>query len=110
MFVIEKYTNKITLTRGDSAEIAVSLTDNLDIPYEMQEGDTLTLSVKRQIGDEEYLLQKTIDTDTFKLEPDDTNSLLFGRYIYDIELTTNSGKVHTVIPLSTFVIAEEVTV
>ena len=55
----------IKLTRGDSASLSVSLDG-----YEMQDGDTLTLSVKVDPSKSEYLLQLTADGDSFAFLPE----------------------------------------
>lgn len=110
MFVVDKYTKNILLTRGDSAELVVSLADSLGIPYEMGSDDTLVFSMVNEIGDKDVLLRKEIkDSNVFKFIPDDTNKLPFGKYFYDIQLTTADGEVYTVVPPSSFVVGEEVT-
>ena len=55
--------------------------------------------MKRKIKDQDCLILKEIPTDTMvlELEPSDTKSLSFGTYVYDIELTTATGSVSTVI-------------
>lgn len=94
----------IKLTRGDSAMLSVTLDG-----YEMQDGDTLTLSVKVDPSKTEYLLQLTAEDMTFTFLPETTAGLAFGAYRYDIQLTTAAGEVYTVIPVSSFTIMEEVT-
>lgn len=101
---------EISLTRGDTARLTVSVTNDNDEPYVIQAGDTLTLSVKRSIKDTEFAFQKKIiGGDTFYIEPEDTDSLDFGKYKYDVEITTENGEVYTVIPPTVFKILEEVT-
>lgn len=101
----------IKLTRGDTAYLTVDLTNGQGIPYELKPDDILTFSVKRQPKtDVDCLIQKTITGEnSFHLEPLDTKNLSFGKYKYDIQLTTSSGDVFTVIEPSTFEIMEEVT-
>lgn len=101
----------ISLTRGDTARLTVSVTDDVSgEPYELQNGDTLTLSVKKSIKDVDPVLSKTIEnTDTFHIEPKDTAGLSFGKYMYDVQLTMSDGDVYTIIPPSTFEILTEVT-
>jgi hypothetical protein len=84
--------NKITLTRGDTAVIGVSLTG-----YEPKEGDEIVMTLKRKIRDTEAVLTKYMDHAEelyFKLEPEDTIDLL-GSYVYDVQLTTAEGDVYT---------------
>ena len=109
MFVVEKFTKNIVLTRGDSAELVVSLIDNLGIPYEMASDDCLTFSMAKEVGGEVLLRKNVIGTNKFAFVPSDTSNLPFGKYVYDIQLTTNSGEVYTVISPNNFVVGEEVT-
>lgn len=100
----------IQLTRGDSAHLKVSVTKDNGEAYEIQNGDLLTLSIKKTVKDDTALLTKTIiGTDTFHIKPNDTSSLNFGKYKYDVQLTTKDEDVYTVIPPSTFEILAEVT-
>ena len=110
MFVVEKFTKNIILTRGDSAELVVSLTDNLGIPYEIQNEDIITFSMKQNLGDIAPVLVKVVrGTNVFNFVPSDTANLPFGKYLYDIQLTTASGEVYTVITPSNFMVGEEIT-
>ena len=43
------------------------------------------------------------------IRPEDTKELSFGKYLYDIQLTTADGDIYTVIPPTTFEILKEVT-
>lgn len=102
--------NTIRLTRGDTARITISLEDDSGNGYEMQDTDELILSVKLNIRDEQYALQKTVTgSNMFYLKPEDTGKLAFKKYVYDVQLVTN-GEVYTVIEPSTFEILKEVTV
>ena len=110
MFKIEKMNNKITLTRGDHADLKVLLSDELGDTYEMKKGDYLTFTMKKNIYDKTISLKKTtFDTPVINFVKADTNELSFGEYIYDIQLTTADEEVFTVIPPSIFVVGEEIT-
>ena len=87
MFKIDENTNAIQLTRGDTAKITVSFTDEGGDPYDMS-GDVVRFGVKRSPFDRECVLEKTIDseTGTFVLTPADTANMEFGDYLYDIEI------------------------
>ena len=101
---------EIQLTRGDTAHLSVNITKDNGEAYEIQNGDTLTLSLKKSVKDDEALMSKTITgSDTFHIEPKDTADLSFVKYKYDVQLTTEDGDVYTVIPPSTFEILAEVT-
>lgn len=101
----------IRLTRGDTARLTVSITNTIGgQPYEIADDDTLTLSVKKNVNEPEPTIQKVIvGSDTFHIEPNDTNGLAFAKYKYDVQLTTASGDVFTVIEPSIFELMQEVT-
>lgn len=101
----------ITLTRGDSASIKLSLTNKDDgSPYDPIEGDSIRFAVSKQFGTESPLILLAIPTDTLTLEisPEDTKSLPFGSYKYDIEITYADGRVETFIAKADFVVDKEV--
>ncbi len=109
MLTVSRY-GEIGLTRGDTARLTVSITNDAGEDYELQPEDTLTLSVKKAVTDAEYALQKTIErTNIFYIEPQDTAGLEFGKYKYDVQLITANGEVYTIIEPSTFEILQEVT-
>lgn len=104
--------NRISLTRGDTAylDIEVKIDGNA---YELQEDDTLTLTVKKKPSDtdsEPILIQKVIYGETlFHIEPSDTAELPFGKYKYDVQLNKANGDVFTIIEPTLFIVLEEVT-
>jgi hypothetical protein len=108
MFKIES-NNKMSITRGDDASFDVDLENSDGTPYEMETGDILTFTVKTSTTTPKVLFQKTSDDGSFKIEHDDTASLQYGDYRYDIQFTKNSGDIDTVITPSAFVVLEEVT-
>ena len=101
----------IQMTRGDSAEFIVSIINkDTDEEFEIKEGDKLTFSVKRSVKVEEYAFQKeVVGTDVIPIDPTDTANLEFTKYQYDVQLTTEAGKVFTVVGPATFEITAEVT-
>lgn len=101
----------IQLTRGDTARLTVSITNEIDNEeYVMKEDDTLVFSVKKTVNDAETLLKKVLKGGkTFHIEPKDTAKMKFGHYKYDVQLTTAGGDVYTVIAPATFEIMAEVT-
>ena len=101
----------ITLTRGDSALIALTLTYKNGDFYEPAEGDQIRFAVKKTFNDlVPPLLVVNIPTDTLLLyiSPEDSKQLAYGQYKYDIQLTTGSGDVDTFIDRANLVITEEV--
>ncbi|MBQ2768103.1 MAG: hypothetical protein IJF49_08530 [Clostridia bacterium] len=103
--------NTIRLTRGDTAFLSVPIVRaDTGEPYDLAEGDTLEFSLKKYTSDEEPIFQKKIiGGNTFTIRPDDTSGLRFGKYKYDVQLTTAQGHVFTVIEASVFEVMEEVT-
>lgn len=100
----------VTLTRGDTARLSVDLTGEDGTAYEMAAGDTLALTVKRSTADADALISKeSKGSSAFVLDPSDTSGLAYGRYRYDVQLTTAGGDVCTVCGPSAFVVGEEVT-
>ena len=100
----------VTLTRGDTARLSVDLTGQDGTAYEMAAGDTLVLTVKRSAADADALISKELKgSSAFVLDPSDTSGLAYGRYRYDVQLTTAGGDVCTVCGPSAFVVGEEVT-
>lgn len=109
-YTIKKTT--ITLTRGDTLKAQISITDKDGNPYEIQPGDSVRFAMKRSYDDpdSEVLIEKDIPTNTLilKLDPEDTKTLPFGNYVYDIQLTNIAGEVDTFITKATLVLTEEV--
>ena len=99
--------NTITLTRGDTARIDLTLSkDGESYDYS---ADTVVFSVKKTTSTPTYIMQKTVTDGVIYIAPDDTENLSYGDYVYDVQLTTQSGDVCTVIPPSKFTLATEVT-
>lgn len=110
--MFEVTNNTITLTRGDYAELDVSLYNQDKTPHMLTEGETLTLSVKRKTTDMTPIFQKVLkqgDELLFVFLPEDTKDLAFGTYRYDIEFNTADEKPDTIITPHDFIIGEEVT-
>lgn len=103
----------IKLTRGDTAFLQVPITNKLPdgsaVEYELAEGDTLTMTVRKTL-DADICFQKIIKGEnTFHIQPSDTCSCEFGKYKYDVQLNTAAGDVYTVIEPACFQILAEVT-
>lgn len=103
--------NVIRLTRGDTAKLTVPIENDLDnSSYVMDEQDILTFTIKKSVKDNENLVQKVVTgSNNFHIKPEDTDSLPFGKYVYDVQLTTAGGDVYTVIEPTSFEILSEVT-
>lgn len=101
----------IKLTRGDTARLTVpiiNLANNGE--YTMESGDILYFTVKKTAKDSDFLFQKSVTgSNSIRIRPEDTANLSFGKYKYDVQLTTATGDVYTVIEPSTFEVMEEIT-
>lgn len=100
----------ITLTRGDSMTVQISISDAYGNLYTPQEGDSVIFAMKQSYAEANPVLLKEIPTDTLKLtiNPEDTKKLPFGSYVYDVHLVKASGEVDTFITEATIKIAREV--
>lgn len=101
----------IYLTKGDTAHLAVGITNAASgDAYEMQPNDTLIMTLRKHAYEASpVLLQKTVKGSTeIYLAPEDTAKIATGAYKYDVELRTGAD-VYTVIQCSVFKLLEEVT-
>lgn len=91
---------RISMTRGDTLQAQVEIFDTSGDPYTLQEGDRVRFAMKdrskRSCG--HILLYKDIPSNlVLTLLPEDTETLPYGEYGYDIELTKANGVVDTFI-------------
>lgn len=102
--------NTIYLTRGDTFKAHLTITYPDGSIYTPVEGDSIRFALKETIDDEECLIYRAIPIDTMLLVlyPTDTQTLEFGTYVYDIQLTKANGDVDTFITASKFKITAEV--
>ena len=101
--------NTIIIPRGDTARRSIVIYTETGDEYEIQPNDTLTLRVKKNLADKEPCIVKEIKgSSDFHIEPQDTENLHFGKYIYSVRLLTAEGDKYTVIDKKVFEIAEVV--
>lgn len=88
----------ISLIRGDTLRLQIEILVNNE-SYTPQQGDTVRFAMKQSYSSSKVLIKKIIPNDTLilHLEPKDTKKLLFGTYVYDIEITFANGDVDTFI-------------
>lgn len=102
--------HKITLTRGDSMTLKLTLKKGGD-DYEIQEGDSIRFAMsKYYLGEDGYELikEKTIPTDTLELSLSAEDTKVEPReYNYDIQMSHQDGTIDTFIS-STITITKEV--
>lgn len=103
----------MNITRGDTAVYSFTRKDANGNPITIQ-ADKIYFTVKTNYYIDEFVLQKTIEDMTFDagkytftIEPEDTENLNYGNYVYDIEVITDDYK--QTISIGTFTITDEVT-
>lgn len=102
----------ITLTRGDSAYINVSIKDAKGNTYTPGPGDRIRAQVRQDANSTKILFESEIPYDTlvWHIKPEDTNGAQMGKsYVYDMQIETTEGDVFTFIPVSAFTVSKEVT-
>lgn len=94
----------LSQTRGDSKAYQFQRFNKVDKSVITIPPDTIYMTVKKNYDTKDYLFQKTkndfvIDPDGtyhFEILPEDTEELRYGKYVYDIQVTTD-GKVTTLV-------------
>ena len=104
----------ISMTRGDSEMIKVTVKDTLGNIIPLVTGDTIYLTVRESMLSPTKIIEKIVtEFDDGQaliiINPEDTNNLRFTSYVYDIQLTKENGSVKTIITPSNFTITGEVT-
>ena len=99
--------NDIIFTRGDTVQYTVELYDGEEA-YILQDGDKLVFTVKENVYTKEIVMQKEILNNQFTIDHKDTESLSYGDYVYDVQLTFANGDIQTVIKPTLFRLTEEV--
>lgn len=103
--------SRISLTRGDSAEIQVDIVNTVSgSPYEVGANDRLFFTVRKFASKSvPVVIEKVLTgSNIFHVAPEDTADLPTGTYKYDVELRSGAD-VYTVVPCSDFVLTQEVT-
>lgn len=104
----------VTHTRGDTANLKIGIFKETlggeREPYIPEEGDVVRFALSDHYDDENPLILKEVPIDSLilHLDPEDTEPLEFGDYVYDIELTTVDGDVDTFIERAKWKLTEEV--
>lgn len=104
----------ITMVRGDSETITVTMkTPNAD-KVDFVNGDTVYFTVKDNTITKTKIIQKVITdfiegTALISLVPEDTKGLRAKDYVYDIQLTRDGDIVTTIVKPSKFTVLGDVT-
>ena len=100
--------NNITHMRGDTAILKLDL--NIDgEPFALRDGDVATFSVKKNLKDTDYILQKRAVDGDFVFTHADTQDIPFGVYWYDVQVTLQEGQVVTAIGPAQYRLVADVT-
>lgn len=109
MLTVDK-DNTIHLPRGNTARLRIDRATNVTTgkEYAFAAEDKVTLTIKKTVYDTSPTVQISVPGgELIHIKPEDTRPLAFGRYVYDVQLTTADGDIYTVIPLATFVVEKE---
>lgn len=90
--------NNIEMTRGDSLHAVINMRDPLGVISYPETGDVVTFNAMLT-RDGEAVITKTIPHDnmTLTLDPEDTEELAYGRYIFTVKIVRAGGDVDTFI-------------
>lgn len=104
--------NTIHLTRGDTARFSIGRIVNTvtNTDYTPTAEDTVTMTIKKTVLQADPFVQLIVPGgEVLHIKPEDTKAMAFGKYVYDVQLTTADGDVYTIIPPATFDLLKEVT-
>ena len=104
--------NTIHLTRGDTARFSIGRIVNTvtNTNYTPTPEDTVTMTIKKTVLQADPFVQIIVHGwEVFHIKPEDTKEMAFGKYVYDVQLTTADGDVYTIIPPTPFELLKEVT-
>ena len=104
--------NTIHLTRGDTARFSIGRIVNTvtNTNYTPTAEDTVTMTIKKTVLQADPFVQLIVHGgEVFHMKPEDTKEMAFGKYVYDVQLTTADGDVYTIVPPATFDLLKEVT-
>lgn len=100
MLRIDNRTLEMSMVQGDTGPFTVGINNT-----KLEDGDIINFSVKSSLSpNTPYSIQKKVSSFNANgkaeiiIEPDDTKDLDIGEYYYDIEWTTSSGEVNTLMP------------
>lgn len=105
----------ISIVRGTTLDLQVSIRNKDGSPYSLGEGEILRFGVSKHAGDKTYLFTKEMtasdaeeESYIFTINPADTANLEFGCYAYDVGLQSGNDY-YNVIECSDFRVAHNVT-
>lgn len=96
--MVKIYPNGITVTKGDTVRIPITVTNDDGTIYNVQSLDTVSFHLKEKYEDEECLIEVEIDNDDLMLvvPHEETTKLEIGKtYLYELKLKKENGDVST---------------
>ena len=68
------------------------------------------MTIKKTVLQADACVQLTVPGgEVLHIKPEDTKAMAFGKYVYDVQLTTADGDVYTIIPPTPFELLKAVT-
>lgn len=115
MFKIKK--TNIMITRGDSAYISINIMNGNGIPYKPLEGDKIYAQVRYTPTTGAIIFDAVLEdleddgygSVVWHILPENTAALSPGTYYWDAQLVMENGDTFSFIPVSQFVVTDEVT-
>ena len=112
MFKIKK--SNIQITRGDSAYISINVLNGNGNPYRGNEGDKIQAQVRYTPTTGSIIFEAELEEDSeggvlWHILPENTATLSPGTYYWDAQLVMANGDTFSFIPVSQFVVTDEVT-
>lgn len=106
--------NAIEIIQANTISLTLSCTNTDGTSSPLVTGDTVYLTVKKNLSDVDKAFQKVVTSFTngnavIEIASTDTKTLPIGDYFYDIQINKANGVVTTVIPPSKFTILGRVT-
>ena len=97
--ILNKASVNVSVTRGDSASIPLTVTkaDGSQFMPDSTAGEKITFTVRQGAKGEDYpaLIQKDITGTRIEIEPEDTENLDYGSYIFDVEVKYMEDELET---------------
>ena len=95
---IDNVKKEIYLTKGDSFPLKFTARNKeTQEPYILQPGDIVRFAVKKTYKDPDPLFYIDSDTYYITIEPEHTEDLQAGKYVFDVQLTFADGEKFTYI-------------
>lgn len=107
--MVDVKNNDIRMTRGDTAVLDLSISNDDGSTYQITSDDTILFTMKKITADKTVVIQKAVSNGKITINPKETASLDYGNYVYDVELRRTDGFVATIITPHVLTLTEEVT-